>query len=204
MSRTLPVIGALLFAVAGVMVAVAAFGLHQSAGSVEAQPLPPAKFYGTVTVNGAPAPVGSDIRAKVNGEICGQALVKGIDGVGANAYNVDVLHSGQQAGCGNVGDTVTFEWASTPTGSEFMLCGSGTWDNTHFNQLNLVCGAAPTATPTPSPSTTGQPTPTPSQPAKAPVTGSGPADGSFAWWPLALSAAIVAAAGGLVALRRAR
>jgi hypothetical protein len=216
--KRLRLLGAASVAAAIALMAVVAIGLHSNAtSSVEAQPLPPAKFYGTVTVNGQPAALGSAIRAKVDGNVCGSTTVQSIQGVGTNAYNIDVLHSGQQAGCGDPGDTVTFEWASTPTGAEFVVCGTGSWNNTSFNLLNLSCGPGPTtAPPTTAPPTTAPPTTAPptspaattpaattAAPVAPPPSGGGPGDSSsFGWLPLALAGAALAGVGGVLALRR--
>ncbi len=177
-------IGAALIAAATALVAVAAIGFNGGAETADAQVLPPARFFGTVTVDGAAAPIGSAVRAKVDGNVCGQTTVVSITGVGTNAYIVDVVHSGFTAGCGDVGDTVSFEWASTPTGAEFVPCGTATWDNTGFNEFNLTCGggpgtptptATPTATPgpgTPTPTATPTATPGPGTPTPTPGLGS--------------------------------
>ncbi len=67
-----------------------------------AQPLPPTRFFGTVTLDDTPAPDGTTITALVNDNLCGTGLVTG------GNYVVDVASATTQEGCGTDGDTVSF------------------------------------------------------------------------------------------------
>ena len=76
-----------------------------------AQPSVPATFWGSVTVDGAPAPAGSEVRAVVNGVDCTQAPAGQrpvfVDG-GTAAYVVYVVHETQRPGCATAGSRITF------------------------------------------------------------------------------------------------
>jgi hypothetical protein len=89
----------------GVTAAVAA------AGGAFAQPQIPATFYGSVTIDGAPAAAGTEVRAVVNGLDCTQAAPGQrpvfIDGDIA-AYVLYVVHETQREGCARDGSRVTF------------------------------------------------------------------------------------------------
>jgi hypothetical protein len=97
--RVLPVL------LSGVTAAVAA------AGGAFAQPQIPATFYGSVTIDGAPAAAGTEVRAIVNGLDCTQATPGQrpvfIDGDIA-AYVLYVVHETQREGCARDGSRVTF------------------------------------------------------------------------------------------------
>jgi hypothetical protein len=152
-----------------------------------AQPAnPPARFAGTVTVNGVPAAAGTVVEARVGSAVCGTTTVF-LQNNAAN-YVVDVpAADSANPGCGTEASTVTLFVNG-------VLGGSGPWRNFELNNVNLVVGAAtPTATSTP------VPTPAP------PTTGTGTAGGGGGFSPLlalgglALAAAAVA---GAAALRR--
>jgi hypothetical protein len=154
-----------------------------------AQPAnPPARFAGTVTVNGQPAAAGTVVEARVGSAVCGTTTVF-IQNNAAN-YVVDVpAADSEHPGCGTEASTVTLFVNG-------VQAGSGPWRNFELNNINLVVGAATTPTATPS---TPVPTPAP------PTTGTGTTAGSSGASPmlfvggLALAAAAVA---GFFALRR--
>ena len=63
----------------GVLVAaVVALISSLMAASVSAQPppIPPDRFFGNATVDGAPAPAGTNVTATIGGNVCGQTTVK--------------------------------------------------------------------------------------------------------------------------------
>jgi hypothetical protein len=113
-----------------------------------AQPQIPATFYGSVTIDGKPAPDGSEVRALINGLDCSQPapgtrpVIR--DG-GNSAYVLSVVHESQRPGCATDGATVTF----TIDGS--LAVQSATWHPGPI-PLDLSVGAAP---PIPLPSPTG-------------------------------------------------
>ena len=151
--------------------------------TAHAQPTPPAVFTGSVTINGQPAPAGTLIVASIGNTVCGTTVV-----TTPGQYTL-------QCSGGNVGDTVTFTVDGHPA-------GTGTWNNTQLNTVDLGVdiqeetppAGTPTATPTPRGPDTGT--------GLAPSSGSG--SGSLAMLLAAGLALAGAGASGLWALRRAR
>ncbi|MBI2760346.1 MAG: hypothetical protein HYX51_02835 [Chloroflexi bacterium] len=107
--------------------------------SASAQPTPPARFFGTVTLNGQPAPNGATVQARVGTNNCGTGTVTAA-GATSN-YVVDVASVSTMPGCGTDGATVTFTVSGAPAAQ------TGTFQTGAFISLNLVATAA-TATPT--------------------------------------------------------
>jgi len=152
----------------GVLVAaVVALISSLMAASVSAQPpTPPNRFFGNATLNGSAAPAGTNVSATIGGNVCGQTTVKA-----DSTYVLDVVSSGQTAGCGTEGASVSFTVAGNSA-------GSGTWHSGQFTSLNLAGVAAPP--PTAAPPTVAPVTPTPKV-----VTGTGgylDSGSGTAWW----------------------
>jgi hypothetical protein len=160
--------------------------------------LPPSRFVGSVTVNGAPAAAGTVVDARIGGKSCGTALVF-LSGAEAR-YAIDVKGADQEAGCGTLGATVVFVVGGVQANQ------TGTWNNPQLQTLNLTVTTA-TATPT-TPAATATGTAPPTSTPGAPKTGAGISDSSGssgAWLLIALGLAAVAlGTGGVVATRRAR
>lgn len=156
--------------------ALGAFG-----STAQAQPVPPAVYTGSVTINGQPAPAGTLIVASIGGNVCGTTVV--------TTPGQYVL----QCSGGNVGDTVTFTVDGHPA-------GTGTWNNTQLNTVDLGVDieeeTPPAATPTPRGPDTGT----------GLASGSASAGGSGSLAMLLAAGLALAGAGasGLWALRRAR
>jgi hypothetical protein len=132
--------------------------------SVSAQPpTPPNRFFGKVTLSGSPAPAGTNVSADIGGNVCGQTTVKS-----DSSYVLDVVSSGQTAGCGTEGASVSFTVGGNPA-------GTGTWSSGKFTSMDLAGAAAPTAVPS---------TPKPVTPTPKVVTGTGGYldSGGTAWW----------------------
>ena len=98
----------------GVLVAaVVALISSLMVASVSAQPpMPPNRFFGKVT--GA-APAGTSVTATIGGVTCGQTTVKA-----DSTYVLDVVSSGQTAGCGTEGASVSFTVGGSPAGSGYL------------------------------------------------------------------------------------
>lgn len=144
---------------------VAAVGVSALSASIAfAQPTnPPGRFAGTVTVNGAPAPAGTAVEARVGTTVCGTTTTFLQNN--ASNYVVDVPASdAENQGCGTDGATVTLFVNG-------QAAGSGPWRNFELNNINLSIGAA-TATPTTTATVTGTATAAPATP-RAPQTGAG-------------------------------
>ena len=90
--------------------------------------LPPNRFLGDVTLDGSPAPPGTNVTATIGGSVCGQTTVKA-----DWTYVLDVV-SYQTVGCGTEGVTVGFTVAG-------HLAGSATWHSGYFTELDLAPGA---------------------------------------------------------------
>ena len=172
-----------------VVAAVVALLSSLLVATVSAQPpTPPNRFFGSVTLNGSPAPAGTNVSADIGGNVCGQTTVKD-----DSTYVLDVVSSGQTAGCGTEGASVSFTVGGNPA-------GSATWSSGQFTSLDLAGQAAqPTAVPSPKPAT-----PTP-----VVVTGSGgylDDSSGTAWWTYmaaGLSLLLLGTA-GVAAYRRLR
>jgi hypothetical protein len=176
--------GLVLFLVAG--------ALGASDAAAQSPPAPPARFAGSVTVDGQPATPGTVIRATIAGASCGQTAVF-MSGAEAR-YVMDVPALEPNApNCGVQGATVTF-WVGDRQANE-----TGSWRDFDINVVNLTVSAA-TATPT---ATTPGTTTTP----KPPTTGTGIVSDSSdlsAMWLFAVIGlgAVAFGAAGVVASRR--
>ena len=122
-----------------VVAAVVALISSLMVASVSAQPpTPPNRFFGNVT--GAAA--GDSITATIGGNVCGQTTVQA-----DMSYVLDVVSSGQTAGCGTEGASVSFTVAGSPA-------GTAAWSSGQFTELDLAGQAAPpTVVPTVVPKT---------------------------------------------------
>ena len=116
-----------------ITVSLAALALVMSApfgraGDVTAQNAPPARFYGALTIDGAPAPAGILVQAFVGDVDC--TLPVSIQR-GEGQYVVDVQSDANTPGCGFEGASVQF-YVNGFTAEPF-----GTYEIGHFIQLDL-------------------------------------------------------------------
>ena len=79
---------------------VAAFTLQAGVGVAQ---VPPTRFYGSLTINGAPAPPGTEVRTFINGVDCGSRLT-----TEEGRYVVDAAHFATVEGCGVEEEEVVF------------------------------------------------------------------------------------------------
>jgi len=147
------VLGALLLGFTGV------FG----ATDVEAQapPARPARFAGSVLIDGAPAPAGTTIEAFVNGNSCGVTSTFTEGGQARYVVDVQAEEPSGELDCGTLEDVVTFTIAGKPA------LESGLWRDYDINIVNLTYTTPTTQTATP---TTAVPT-TPTGGATTPAGG---------------------------------
>ncbi|MGH2584098.1 MAG: hypothetical protein ACRDJE_04230, partial [Dehalococcoidia bacterium] len=148
----------LLFATAVLAVAVA--GIVSLTGVSEAQV--PTRFFGTVTIDGQPAPAGTTVTAEIGGNDCGSGAVESRQG--QMLYILDAQSEAAVAGCGGLNVIVFFK-----VGSRYAT-QIGCFTPGAFVEQNLtISGAAarPTAAPgqcgsgtAPSPSPEATPSPT--------------------------------------------
>ena len=169
-----------------VLAAVVALISSLMVASVSAQPpTPPNRFFGNVT--GAAA--GDSVTATIGGNVCGQTTVQA-----DSTYVLDAVSSGQTAGCGTEGASVSFAVAGNPA-------GSATWSSGKFTSLDLAPQAvSPTVVPPTVVPTVVTPTP-------VIVTGTGGyLDGGSgtAWWAYTAAglALLLLGTAGVAAYRR--
>jgi hypothetical protein len=98
-----------------------------SAAVLNAQPGPPNRFYGSLKIDGADAPIGTTVTALVNGRECGSRTTDV-----AGQYWVDVASSSQTPGCAEPGNTVSFRVGSR-TAAE-----TAQWNGGVFTRLDLT------------------------------------------------------------------
>lgn len=95
---------------------------------------PPARFYGAVTLNGAPAPGGIEIVAYVGEVECGRTTT-----TDEGRYVLDVSADGSVPGCGTDEAVVRFVVNGVPAAQ------TGVFQTGHFIPLDLSVGGAPAA-----------------------------------------------------------
>lgn len=178
-------LGVVLFGFAG------AFSVQQAAA--ESPPNPPARFAGSVTVDGVPAVAGTSVEARIGSTTCGVTATFNQGGESRYVVDSPALDPGATPNCGTEGAVVTF-WVGGKKANE-----TGSWANYQLNIVNLTV-----TTPTPTPSASASPTSTP----KPPPTGSGLAGGSddsAVWLFAALGLGVLAfGVGGAAVARRSR
>jgi hypothetical protein len=191
----------------GTVATVAALLLASLVGSFQGASAqgPPARLYGSATVDGVAASAGANISASIGGVVCGQTTVEA-DGT----YVLDVVASGPaefepsaRPGCGTEGATIDL----TVDGCD---AGTATWSGGAFlaQDLAAVCAVPTAVPPTEVPPTVAPPTEVP--PTEVIVVtpfGSGGDLGGGSgttWWALAAGGAVLALAGsaGWMAYRR--
>ena len=115
----------------GVAMLIGVLAAFLVAGRAAAQPSPPARFFGSVTLNDQPAPPGIVVEARIGGVPCGAVSVS------ANGrYTLDVLSAATRPGCGRNGATVTFLIGGLPAAE------TGVYDDGSFLELNLSARTA--------------------------------------------------------------
>ncbi len=160
--------------------------LHLSAGSPAQQPIvevppllpvssaaPPARFAGTLRVNGERPPAGTVVEARIDGVLCGASASIVHEGEAWYVVSVSADDPLTNPGCGREGAEVQF------TVGGIAAAQSGTWRNYALTVLHLTAGtssqppgAGPPVAPPMQPGIPGAielpPTPTP-RPSPAPI-----------------------------------
>jgi hypothetical protein len=111
------------------LLALAALAITFTA--VEAQRLPPHRFFGRVTLNGGSPPVGTMVEAFIGSARCGSGQTSS-----GGAYVVDVDHLSSTPGCGTAGAMISFRVSgitATPT---------ATFRDGGFEMLDLTASGA--------------------------------------------------------------
>lgn len=103
-------------------------------GSSQAQPLPPSRFWGVVTLGGRSAPVGTKVEAYIRTSICGATAT-----TTSGRYVIDVDNGSTSPGCGIDGDAVTFRVAGTVArATPFFRTGAGTSLTLTIDSLEFI------------------------------------------------------------------
>jgi hypothetical protein len=159
--------------------------LTLSTATAQEIPMPPATFFGTITLDGNHVSDSTAVVALIDGKVCGEGEKEpgqkgtwtateaspeyGIES-GDSLYAVDVVSDSQVPGCGTDGAIVTFLIAERPAHQKGLwIAGS--------NPLNLTAGTPPhVGEPVITPSA-GQAPPSPASNVEASD------DSGFNWWP---------------------
>lgn len=195
MTKTMKWLGSSAVAAALGLLLFGASGIFTATGArAESPPNPPARFAGSVLVDGqAPAP-GTTIEARIGSATCGTTST--FNQGSESRYRLDspALDPGASPNCGTDGAVVTFYIGGKKAAE------TGSWRNYDINVVNLTY-TTPTPTPTPAASATPSATPRP------PATGSGIAgsDSTATWLFAALGiAALAFGVSGAAVARRSR
>jgi hypothetical protein len=193
----------------GVLLLAASGGLNATDVAAQSPPTPPARFVGSVVIDGQPAAEGTLIEARVGSTTCGTDQVTMVGSEARYSVDVAALDPAGSPNCGTDGAVVTFYIGGR------LAEQSGSWRNFDINIVNLTY-TTPTPTPsvtvttTASPSVTGTAT-TPGTGTTAtprpPSTGTGAAssDGSSVWlFALLGIGALAFGVGGATVARRSR
>lgn len=167
--------------------------LGATAALAESPPNPPARFVGSVLVDGAQPAAGTTIEARIGSTTCGVTTTFNASGESRYVDDVPALDPGANPNCGTDGAAVTFYVGGKKADQ------TGSWKNYQLNTVNLTVTTATTATPAASASAT----------PKAPTTGSSPvssgSEASSAWLFVVLGlGALAFGVGGVTAARRSR
>lgn len=133
-------LGVLLLGLSG------AFGAQKA--SAESPPNPPARFAGSVLVDGKAPTAGTTIEARIGNSPCGVAAVTMNGSEARYVLNSPALDPNANPNCGTDGAVVSFYVGGK------LADQKGSWRNYDLNVLNLTV-TTPTPTPTPKPPSTG-------------------------------------------------
>lgn len=183
----------------------ASSALHVTEVAAESPPNPPARFVGTVLVDGQAPAAGTLIEARVGSTTCGVTQTFSQGSQMRYTVDVDALDPGATPNCGTDGATVTFYIGGK------LANESAPWRNYDINIVNLTY-TSPTPTPTASASPSASASPTTgggggSATPRPPSTGTGSDSGdSSAVWLFALlgAGALAFGAGGAAVARRSK
>ena len=140
--------GGWLAAVLGVVLFAASGALGATTVSAESPPNPPARFVGSVKVDGAAPAAGTFFVARLGRATCGATTVFMAGGEARYAVDSPALDPGASPNCGVDGAVVSFYIGGKKANE------TGTWANYQLNTVNLTY-TTPTQTATPKPPTTG-------------------------------------------------
>lgn len=166
------------------------FSAHEA--RAESPPNPPARFAGSVLVDGVQPVAGTRIEARVGNSTCGVTTTFSASGQSRYVLDVPALDPGATPNCGTDGASVSF-WIGDKKAAQ-----TGSWANYQLNQLDLTY-----TTPTPTPAASASPSATP----RPPTTGGGNATSGaeLGWLFAALGlGALAFGVGGAAVARKGR
>jgi hypothetical protein len=174
----------------GSLVAILSVVLFAAVAVAESPPSPPARFVGSVRVDGAAPAAGTLIEARIGNSTCGASTVFMSGSEARYALDSPALDPGATPNCGVDGAVVTFYIGGKKANE------TGSWANYQLNTVNLTY-TTPVETPG-----AGSPTP------KPPVTGdtqltSGSESATWLYIALGLGA-LAFGVGGTAVARRSR
>ncbi len=126
---------------------------------------PPARFFGAISLDGSPAPAGTEVVAYINDVECGRATT-----TDAGRYVLDVKSSATQSGCGEEGSSIRF----TVNGANADQTGS--FQLGHFIPLDLTAASGSATPPPAAPPSEGPPPSEEPPPAEPPAADPPPSD----------------------------
>lgn len=143
--------GSGLAAVLGVVLLGFSGAFNATSVSAESPPNPPSRFVGNVKVDGANAPAGTTIEAKIGTTTCGIATVFTASGESRYSLDSPALDPGANPNCGTDNAVVTFYIGGK------LAAETGKWANYQLNTVNLTYTTPVSVTPvaTPKPPSTG-------------------------------------------------
>ena len=196
MIKTLKWLGGSAVAVALGLLLFGASGVFTATGvRAESPPNPPARFVGSVKVDGQAPVAGTTIEVRIGSATCGTTSTFNQGGESRYAVDSPALDPGASPNCGTDGAVATFYIGGRKAAE------TGSWRNYDINIVNLTYT---TPTPTPVPSASASPSATP----RPPATGSGfiaGDDATAAWLFAAFGlAALAFGVGGATVARRGR
>ena len=119
-----------------------AVGLYGGASAqAQSPPTPPARFVGTVAIDGVAAAAGTAIVAKVGDATCETTSVFTAGGESRYAIDVPASEPTNSPDCGSEGSSVSFYVDGKKADQE------GEWKNFDLNVLNLTVTTPPTSAP---------------------------------------------------------
>ncbi len=139
--------------------AIGGMAVAFSAATARAQ-LPPTRAFGTVTIDGQPAPLGTVVQATIGDRLCGEGVVRFVNDQLPRGYVVDVLHFASTEGCGVEGATVNFRVGGVAA-AETVEYQTGTFVRRDLTVTGQVATPAAGATPPPFGASAASPTPAP-------------------------------------------
>ena len=92
-----------------------------------AQQAPPARFFGSLTIDGQEAPMDTEVKAFINGNECGVTRT-----AASGSYILDVRSSVGYPGCGTEGAAISFQV------NGIGAAESGSFDTGYFKPLDLT------------------------------------------------------------------